>query len=94
MSVIRSLKSTAWGQWLLNLIPVSLKASLRQRLDRWNAPSIERQNLVHYIAAEKLKEKYAFITAENHFEPTRFFVRMPNGHRPKFGPVARIAEPN
>jgi hypothetical protein len=29
-------------------------------------------------------------TSENHYEPPRYFVRMPNGHRPGFGPVARV----
>jgi hypothetical protein len=29
-------------------------------------------------------------TAENHFEPARYFVRMPNGHAPGFGPVERL----
>jgi hypothetical protein len=29
-------------------------------------------------------------TAENHFEPARYFVRMPNGHAPSFGPVERL----
>jgi hypothetical protein len=26
-------------------------------------------------------------TSENHYEPPRYFVRMPNGHPPSFGPV-------
>lgn len=26
-------------------------------------------------------------TSENHYEPPRYFVRMPNGHPPNFGPV-------
>lgn len=26
-------------------------------------------------------------TSENHYEPPRYFVRMPNGHPPGFGPV-------
>ena len=29
-------------------------------------------------------------TSENHFEPARYFVRMPNGHAPGFGPVRHI----
>lgn len=69
MSVIRSLKSTAWGQWLLNLIPVSLKASLRQRLDRWNTSSIERQilaqasqtnDLLAHIAYQQARQNPSF----------------------------------
>jgi hypothetical protein len=31
--------------------------------------------------------------SENHYEPPRFFVRMPNGHRPNFGPVVHIPPP-
>lgn len=26
-------------------------------------------------------------TSENHYEPPRYFARMPNGHSPRFGPV-------
>jgi hypothetical protein len=26
-------------------------------------------------------------TAENHYEPARYYVRMPNGHPPGFGPI-------
>jgi hypothetical protein len=33
-------------------------------------------------------------TSENHYEPPRFFVRMPNGHRPNFGPVVHIPAPS
>ncbi len=29
-------------------------------------------------------------TAENHYEPPRYFIRMPNGHAPAFGPVVTI----
>jgi hypothetical protein len=29
-------------------------------------------------------------TAENHYSPARYFVRMPNGHRPGFGPVVLV----
>lgn len=29
-------------------------------------------------------------TAENHYEPPRYFVRMPNGHRPGFGPIVLV----
>jgi hypothetical protein len=28
-------------------------------------------------------------TSENHYEPARYFVRMPNGHKPKVGEVFR-----
>lgn len=28
-------------------------------------------------------------SAENHYEPARYFVRMPNGHPPGFGPVVK-----
>lgn len=31
-------------------------------------------------------------TAENHYEPPRYFVRMPNGHPPGFGPVVLTGE--
>ena len=31
-------------------------------------------------------------TAENHYEPPRYFVRMPNGHAPGFGPVVLTEE--
>ena len=31
-------------------------------------------------------------TSEHHYEPPRYFVRMPNGHRPNFGPVVRVDE--
>jgi len=31
-------------------------------------------------------------SSENHYEPPRFFVRMPNGHKPGFGPVVHIPE--
>ncbi len=31
-------------------------------------------------------------SSENHFEPPRYFVRMPNGHRAAFGPVVHIPE--
>jgi hypothetical protein len=31
-------------------------------------------------------------TAENHFEPPRYFVRMPNGHPPDFGPYLLLDE--
>jgi hypothetical protein len=30
--------------------------------------------------------------SENHYEPPRYFVRMPNGHRSGFGPVVHITE--
>ena len=29
-------------------------------------------------------------SSENHYEPPRYFVRMPNGHKPGFGPVVHI----
>jgi hypothetical protein len=29
-------------------------------------------------------------TSENHYEPPRYFIRMPNGHRPNFGPLVAI----
>ncbi len=29
-------------------------------------------------------------TSENHYEPPRFFARMPNGHRANFGPIVPI----
>ncbi len=32
-------------------------------------------------------------TSENHYEPARFFVRMPNGHPPNFGPVVHVPPP-
>jgi hypothetical protein len=32
-------------------------------------------------------------TSENHYEPPRYFVRMPNGHPPNFGPVVHIQAP-
>lgn len=32
-------------------------------------------------------------TAENHYERARFFLRMPNGHKRKFGPYTTIAQP-
>jgi hypothetical protein len=31
-------------------------------------------------------------TSENHYEPPRYFVRMPNGHRPHFGPTVAHGE--
>jgi hypothetical protein len=31
-------------------------------------------------------------TSENHYEPPRYFVRMPNGHTPAFGPMVGISE--
>jgi hypothetical protein len=31
-------------------------------------------------------------TAENHYEPPRYFVRMSNGHPPGFGPVVRVED--
>ena len=31
-------------------------------------------------------------TSENHYEPPRYFVRMPNGHPPGFGPVVTPEE--
>jgi hypothetical protein len=31
-------------------------------------------------------------TSENHYEPPRYFVRMPNGHPPGFGPVVTTEE--
>jgi hypothetical protein len=30
--------------------------------------------------------------AENHYEPPRYFVRMPNGHRPGFGPIVLVED--
>ncbi len=33
-------------------------------------------------------------TSENHYEPPRYFVRMPNGHPPGFGPVALFGTEN
>jgi hypothetical protein len=30
-------------------------------------------------------------TAENHYEKPRYFVRMPNGHKPAFGPYVAIS---
>jgi hypothetical protein len=32
-------------------------------------------------------------TSENHYEPPRYFVRMPNGHPPNFGPVVHVQPP-
>lgn len=32
-------------------------------------------------------------TSENHYEPARFFVGMPNGHLPAFGPMVTIETP-
>jgi len=32
-------------------------------------------------------------TSENHYESPRYFARMPNGHRPGFGPVVEIKDP-
>jgi hypothetical protein len=29
-------------------------------------------------------------TSANHYEPPRYFTRMPNGHAPAFGPVVTI----
>lgn len=29
-------------------------------------------------------------TSENHYEPPRYFVRMPNGHPANFGPLEQI----
>lgn len=31
-------------------------------------------------------------SSENHYEPPRYFVRMPNGHKPGFGPVVHVTE--
>jgi hypothetical protein len=31
-------------------------------------------------------------SSENHYEPPRYFVRMPNGHKPGFGPVVHVSE--
>ena len=39
-----------------------------------------REDLVASLFAEPF-------SAENHYEPPRYFVRMPNGHPPGFGPV-------
>lgn len=33
-------------------------------------------------------------TAENHYEPPRYFVRMPNGHRPAFGDYKIVSAPS
>lgn len=41
------------------------------------------------LAARNFAEPF---TAENHYEPPRYFVRMPNGHRPGFGPIVLIEE--
>lgn len=35
-------------------------------------------------------EFLAPFTSENHFEPPRYFVRMPNGHDPGFGPMVAV----
>jgi hypothetical protein len=32
-------------------------------------------------------------TSENHYEPPRYFVRMPNGHPPGFGPLMTVQPP-
>jgi hypothetical protein len=32
-------------------------------------------------------------TSENHYEPPRYFTRMPNGHGPAFGPVVTVTAP-
>jgi hypothetical protein len=39
------------------------------------------------LLADRFAEPY---TAENHYEPPRYFCRMPNGHRPAFGPLELI----
>jgi hypothetical protein len=36
------------------------------------------------LAGDRFAEPF---TSENHYSPARYFVRMPNGHRPGFGPV-------
>jgi hypothetical protein len=41
-----------------------------------------------FVRDDLLGEHFAApYTAENHYEPPRYFARMPNGHPPGFGPV-------
>jgi hypothetical protein len=43
-----------------------------------------------FVRADLVGDHFAEpYTSEHHYEPPRYFVRMPNGHRPGFGPMVR-----
>ena len=44
-----------------------------------------------FVRSDLVGDRFAApFTSENHFEPPRYFVRMPNGHAPGFGPIVII----
>ena len=46
-----------------------------------------------FVREDLVGERFAEpFTADNHYEPPRYFVRMPNGHAPGFGPVVLTEE--
>ena len=41
-----------------------------------------------FVRENQAAERFAApFTSENHYEPSRYFVRMPNGHPAGFGPL-------
>jgi hypothetical protein len=46
-----------------------------------------------FVRADLVGDHFAEpFAAANHYEPPRYFARMPNGHPPGFGPVVLIGE--
>lgn len=46
-----------------------------------------------FVRRDCIRDQFAEpFTSENHYEPPRFFVRMPNGHPPNFGPVVWVGQ--
>lgn len=47
-----------------------------------------------FVRDDLVQDRFlAPFTSENHYEPPRYFVRMPNGHPANFGPVVHIPAP-
>jgi hypothetical protein len=83
-----------WGQ--TNYFGCSLKAL--EYLGREKAYTLVGCNYTGVTAFlvrdELVQDRFlAPFTSENHYEPPRYFVRMPNGHPASFGPVVHVHPP-
>ena len=84
--------TTIWDH--TNFFGASLKALEELgRLKGYSLVGCNYTGVTAFFVRDDLRGEHfaAPYTAENHYEPPRYFVRMPNGHPPGFGPVVTPA---
>lgn len=82
---------TIWN--LSNYFGASLKAIENLGLEKeYRLVGCNYTGVTAFLVREDLVSDHfaAPFTSENHYEPPRYFVRMPNGHPPSFGPLVSV----